>query len=83
MFSHDSIGVAEADRKLVGSALVVHVESLEAARAIVEEDAYWVNNVVCHKLTPIPSAPLIEPVVGPGEAHNHAFPDSCRWSPGF
>jgi uncharacterized protein YciI len=58
MLSPESVGVAEADRKLTGSALVVHVESIEAARAILEEDPYWENNVVCHELVPIALGPL-------------------------
>jgi uncharacterized protein YciI len=39
-------GVQEADRKLVGSAFIVHAEKIEDVRAFIEVDPYWKNDVV-------------------------------------
>jgi uncharacterized protein len=37
-----------AEKKLVGSTMVIVAESLEDARKLVESDVYWTGNVVRH-----------------------------------
>lgn len=46
MLTPESIASATAEKAFTGSVVILRVESLEAARKIIESDIYWSSNVV-------------------------------------
>ncbi|KDQ50280.1 hypothetical protein JAAARDRAFT_42276 [Jaapia argillacea MUCL 33604] len=45
----ESIASPTAEKKLVGSTMLIRASSFEEAKSIIESDVYWTNNVWDHE----------------------------------